>query len=73
MVNVTLILPLEATTVSDSRSDSSSDTAGTAGATAAEQQWSDTSVIAVQLRSDSRSDSSGVTVEKYWYNSGATT
>ena len=38
MKTVTLILPLEATTVIDSRSDSSSDTVAKAGATAAAEE-----------------------------------
>ena len=43
MKTITPILPLEATTVSDSRSDSRSDTVAKAEATeaAAERQWSD--------------------------------
>ena len=54
MKTVTLILPLEATTVSDSRSDCSSDTVATAGAiaAAAERQWRDSCAIAVRLHSD---------------------
>ena len=67
MKTVTLILPLEATTVSDSRIDSSSDTIATAGATAAaaERQWSNSGVIAVRLCSDSSDSSdSGATMER---------
>ena len=48
MKTVTLIMPLEANTVSDSRSDSRSDTVATAEETAAsaEPQWSDSGATA---------------------------
>ena len=48
------------------------DCVATVGATAAERQWSDTGGIAVQQRSDRRSDRSRATVEQYRCNSGAT-
>ena len=51
MKTVTLILPLEETTVSDSRSDSSSDTVATAGATAGE------TAVATEQQKRLRSDS----------------
>ena len=54
MKTVTLILPFETTTVSDSRSDISSDSVATAGETAAERYWSDSGA---DSRSDSSSDS----------------
>ena len=40
------------------------DCIATEGATAAERQWRDSGAIAVRLRSNSRSDSSGATVEQ---------
>ena len=68
MKTVTLILPLEATTVNNP-SNSSGVTAGaiagaTSGVTAAveEQQWSDGGLITEKYRSDTRA-TAGVTVE----------
>ena len=85
MKTVTLILPLEATTVSDSRSNRSSDTVATADATAAaterqKRQRIDNGATMAQQQSDIRGDSrsdcvaieGATTEERQWSDSGAT-
>ena len=84
MKTVTLVLPLEATTVSDSRIDSISDTVATALATAAvkerlKQYQSNSGSTTAQQQSNSGGDSRSVflatagatAAEQQWRNSGA--